>query len=59
MEESRKSRVRFVVDVPEDLFVRVAQIAGNHELPITELVLIWMEAQVSPGADVAIGKAHS
>ena len=58
MEKSRDSRV-VSIPMPADLHAQVKAIAAKHKIPLNKLLLVWIESQISPGADVVIGKAHS
>ena len=53
-----KSRV-VSIPMPADLHAQVKAIAAKHKIPLNKLLLVWIESQISPGADVVIGKAHS
>lgn len=57
MKSSNSSRV---VSIPmsAELHAQVKAIAAKHEIPLNKLLLIWIESQVSPGADVVLGKSH-
>ena len=59
MTNHREGLVQVNVRVPEELHRRIVAAAERHEIPVNKLIAIWIEAQLSPGADVVLGKAHS
>jgi len=39
--------------------VRVTlRVAATRKIPLNELLTIWVESQLAPGADVVLGKSH-
>lgn len=59
MTTSREHAVPVTVRMPPALHALVKAAAERHNIPLNTLILIWLEAQLSPGADVVLGKAHS
>jgi len=58
MKLTREPDVRVTLRVPESLHQRMVALAATRKIPLNELLTIWVESQLAPGADVVLGKSH-
>lgn len=59
MKKSGESRVNVTVRLPETLLNRIKLLAEKHNIPLNELICIWLEAQADEKYTELLGKAHS
>ena len=58
MKLTHEPDVRVTLRVPASLHQRMVALAATRKIPLNDLIVIWLESQCSPGADVVLGKAH-